>query len=156
MSEVNKIFESCQSVTGLPCYMNARMHQFDDEDGEYFTSVSGEIIYNDPDKSKRDTSLALEFSLSPNSAEERRAQLSITTPDTERSYRQIIYLLENGVLSRYEQRRALKAQDITSGDPYALEEPKETERRETKYTLRALARLAALTTRRMVEQSPQE
>jgi hypothetical protein len=155
MSEVDKIFESCQSVTGLPCYTEVAFKQTSDEDEEYFTSFSGGIRHyphaTNLSSRRANSSTAFDFCMSPESDETRQASLALYVAEDETTLRRIRYDLEDGVITRHEQKLSTKVQDVIKDDPFALEEAALTERRETKYTLRALARLAALTTKRMIE-----
>jgi hypothetical protein len=155
MSEVDKLFENCRAVEGLPCDMDVSINQGTDEDDDFFLSAHGRIIYNQH-FGEASNSVTFDFVLSPGSDEERYADLTLFIAEGPTSHHRIRYNLEHGMVSRYEQRLSTRIQDRASSNPFGLDEPRETERRETKYTLRALARLAALTTRKMVEQSPAE
>lgn len=155
MSEIDKIFESCQSVTGLPCDMNVSISQGPDEGDEFFLSTYGRISYRAP-FGETANSVNFNFVLSPDSSEERYADLSLFIAESPTGHRRIRYDLEHGVVTRHDQRFSTRLQDQTRSNPFGLGEPTASERRETKYTLRALARLAALTTRKMVEQSPKD
>ena len=159
MLEIDKLSEYCQSVANLPCSMGIEIHQFDNEDDQYFVSYSGTIrYYRDRYEAQRTApnSVTFNFIMCTENQEGWRADLNLTVPVDETSYNSIRYELENNIISKHKRRSSVHVQEhYIEGHPFALEKAEITNRRASKYTVIALARLAALTTIRMNKQQPE-